>query len=163
MAADPTEESGSISPAGRFARMEAALERIEHKLDLKADQAAVDALEARVLVIENVGTLKLTDHIADYKRFKEHVSDLETGRVVSAQTAEAMKVFEQHSVDIADLKRDALIKETQIATAKESADAVSKAQFAQMKTYVTAISIVSGVAVFISSGVTVLSLLHVIK
>ena len=45
-------DSGALSPAGRFARMEAALERIESKLDSKADHRLLMDLEVRIGVLE---------------------------------------------------------------------------------------------------------------
>jgi uncharacterized protein YdcH (DUF465 family) len=45
-------DTGAISPSGRFARMEAALERIELKLDLKADSSRVAELEAKHNALE---------------------------------------------------------------------------------------------------------------
>ena len=44
----------SITPGGRFARMELALSRIEDKLDTKADQAAHLILERQVQALERV-------------------------------------------------------------------------------------------------------------
>lgn len=46
------ESSGALSPSGRFARMEAALERIENKLDQKAEITEVAAIATRVFVLE---------------------------------------------------------------------------------------------------------------
>lgn len=46
------DESGSISPSGRFARMEASLERIESKLDAKADHIEVQEIDRRVTTLE---------------------------------------------------------------------------------------------------------------
>jgi uncharacterized protein YdcH (DUF465 family) len=46
-------DTGAISPSGRFARMEAALDRIELKLDLKADTSRVVELEAKHNALED--------------------------------------------------------------------------------------------------------------
>jgi hypothetical protein len=45
-------DTGALGPSGRFARMEAALDRIELKLDLKADMTRVVELEARHAALE---------------------------------------------------------------------------------------------------------------
>jgi len=47
-----TADTGALSSQGRFKRMEEALERIETKLDAKADSIIVVQLEARVLKLE---------------------------------------------------------------------------------------------------------------
>lgn len=69
------EDTGSISPSGRFARMEAALDRIESKLDLKADLVRLEALETK------------------QKLFEDHVNDLISGRTMSAQSQEYLRRF----------------------------------------------------------------------
>lgn len=51
-------DSGAISPSGRFARMEASLERIETKLDAKADNLLVIDIDKRVTVLETVATIR---------------------------------------------------------------------------------------------------------
>jgi hypothetical protein len=45
-------EAGGLSPGGRFARMEGALDRIEAKLDAKADQTTVHDMGVRVALLE---------------------------------------------------------------------------------------------------------------
>jgi hypothetical protein len=47
------EDTGALGPSGRFARMEAALDRIELKLDLKADNTRVMELEAKHNALED--------------------------------------------------------------------------------------------------------------
>jgi Pyruvate/2-oxoacid:ferredoxin oxidoreductase gamma subunit len=48
----PNGDSGAISPSGRFARMEASLERIETKLDAKADNVEMQDLDKRLTTLE---------------------------------------------------------------------------------------------------------------
>jgi hypothetical protein len=156
------DDSGAISPSGRFARMEASLNRIEEKLDLKADQAALEALETRVALIETVGTPRVQEAVSSFKRLEQHVNDLETGRVQTPQTQEVMKSFQKALSDIADLKRDALVKDTAITATKESNKAIADARYAQMRTIVTISSVINGILVALASLVTALSLLHVI-
>ena len=49
----------SITPRGRFERMELALSRIEDKLDTKADQVAHLILEKQVAALERVDSNRL--------------------------------------------------------------------------------------------------------
>lgn len=48
------DDSGSITPSGRFARMESSLQRIEDKLDTKAEHAEIKLLEQRVTSLERI-------------------------------------------------------------------------------------------------------------
>jgi outer membrane protein TolC len=52
MTTNHEDESGTISPSGRFGRMEASLERIESKLDSKADHVDVQEIEHRLSTLE---------------------------------------------------------------------------------------------------------------
>ena len=52
-------DDASISPRGRFERMEAALSRIEDKLDTKAEQAAHLILEKQVSSLERIDSNRL--------------------------------------------------------------------------------------------------------
>lgn len=72
-----TQDDGTILPSGRFARMEAALDRIERKLDLKADTARVEALESVVDALE------------------KHLTDFTTGRVITPTGAEYLRRFNE--------------------------------------------------------------------
>lgn len=45
-------DTGALGPSGRFARIEAALDRIELKLDVKADVTTTAALEGRLAALE---------------------------------------------------------------------------------------------------------------
>lgn len=53
-------DTGALPASGRFVRMEAALERIEAKLDLKADLARVASVEARQTALEQLLTDMMT-------------------------------------------------------------------------------------------------------
>lgn len=48
------DDSGGITPSGRFARMESSLQRIEDKLDSKAEAAEIKVLEQRVTSLERI-------------------------------------------------------------------------------------------------------------
>jgi len=52
------DESGGISPSGRFARMEASLERIEQKLDAKADHVDLQGLSIRMADLETADIIR---------------------------------------------------------------------------------------------------------
>ena len=122
------DESGAISPSGRFARMEAALIRIEDKLDGKAEQVALEAVSARVTMIEQSGTPQLQ-------------------RTVIA---------------VQELQRQQLVNDTKVATAKETVGAVADARYASMRIMLWVVSILSGLAVLFSSGLTIANLLNII-
>jgi len=51
MSEDET-NTGALSAAGRFARMEAALDRIETKLDNKADESEMMIIAGRLIALE---------------------------------------------------------------------------------------------------------------
>ena len=48
------DNSGGITPSGRFARIETTLQRIEDKLDGKAENAEIRILEVRVTSLERI-------------------------------------------------------------------------------------------------------------
>ena len=59
---DGTQEEhldASITPGGRFGRMELALSRIEDKIGTKADQSAHNILEKQVAALERVDSNRL--------------------------------------------------------------------------------------------------------
>lgn len=79
-------DTGSLGPSGRFARMEAALERIELKLDLKADLSRVTELEQRHVTLDNKlsglidGTIqppRATEYVRRFEKMAESVDRLE--------------------------------------------------------------------------------------
>ena len=70
MANGHEDAAGGISPAGRFSRMEAALERIEAKLDLTATHIELALLSTRVTVLEVVEQ----DRVSKAEAIKETVS-----------------------------------------------------------------------------------------
>lgn len=131
---EETVSDGAISPAGRFMRMEAALERIEQKLDAKADLVRLEALE-------------------------RHITDLETGRVVSPTTQVLMGQFQQALQDIDNLKRDQDIKEASLAAEKEAIKTIADTRYGSLKTLVAVATVINGVIV---AAVTILTALHVI-
>lgn len=61
------DEQGTLSPAGRFARMEAALIRIEDKLDTKADENDLHVLVNRLVVLESERAMRDAVTIANDK------------------------------------------------------------------------------------------------
>lgn len=79
-------DTGSLGPSGRFARMEAALERIELKLDLKADLSRVTELEARHVALDNKlsglldGTIqppRSAEYLRRFERMEETVDRMD--------------------------------------------------------------------------------------
>lgn len=127
-------DGGSISPAGRFQRMEDALERIENKLDAKADLVRLEALE-------------------------RHISDLETGRVMSPSNQQLMASFQNSLKDIAQLKSDQAVREASAVAEKNAIREIADARFAYIRTLVSIATIVNAVIV---AGVTLLSMFNVI-
>lgn len=131
---EETVSDGAISPAGRFMRMEAALERIEQKLDAKADLVRLEALE-------------------------RHITDLETGRVVSPTTQVLMGQFQTALQDIDNLKRDQDIKDASLAAEKEAIKTIADTRYSSLKTLVAVATVINGVIV---ASVAILTALHVI-
>ena len=80
-------EDGTITPSGRFARMEAALNRIEDKLDSKAETARVEALEVTVDNLE------------------ARMNDYATGRITTPNTQEYLRRFQAMEQALTDLQR----------------------------------------------------------
>lgn len=89
--------SGSLSPSGRFARMEAALERIENKLDQKADIARVQLAEGRLLELE-AGRNPLTAIAL------QRIGDIE--RDVRTINLTGTKILQDTIVDVSLIKLD---------------------------------------------------------
>jgi hypothetical protein len=114
--------SGSISPAGRFQRMEDALERIESKLDAKADLVRLEALE-------------------------RHITDLETGRIMSPSTQQLMSQFQKSLDDIATLKRDQEVRAAALQAEKEAIKSIADTRYNSLRTMVGVASIVNAVVV----------------
>lgn len=97
-------DTGSLGPSGRFARMEAALERIELKLDLKADLSRVTELESR--------------HVAlDHK-----LSGLIDGTIQPLRSAEYLRRFEQMESAVDKLEDDESNRQAVLEAAKRTAD-----------------------------------------
>lgn len=99
-----TQDDGTILPSGRFARMEAALTRIEEKLDLKADAARVSALESIVDALD------------------KHLTDFTTGRVITPTGAEYLKRFNEMEQNIEVLQLSDSNKNAVAQAIKDTAD-----------------------------------------
>lgn len=97
-------DTGALGASGRFARMEAALDRIELKLDLKADVARVSELETR--------------HVALEKLF----NDMATGKVVSPLSALYLERFNQMERTIERMEGEDSNRAAVLASAKAKAD-----------------------------------------
>lgn len=152
-------ETGAISPAGRFARMEASLERIEAKLDAKADLAVHQALALRVEAIEATGSPDAREALAIAKKVESHLQDMETGRSMSPQGMEYLKRFTEMESTIEDLKRRDAIRDAQQETRSSAVREISDARYNSLRTVVAIVAIAQSV---ILVGVTMLTLLHVI-
>ena len=90
-------DDGTITPTGRFARIEDTLNRIESKLDLKADESRVKALETR------------------HEMLSKFVDDVMGGRIVSPMSADYLKRFtdlENHveALQLADSNKEAVAR-----------------------------------------------------
>ena len=85
---------GELKPAGRFERIERSLERIENKLDLKADQIDLDHLLARVELLERQrieGVAMGQPLIEQFKIMIRDVEDLKTQSKVTNAVAQAIE------------------------------------------------------------------------
>lgn len=101
---DNVNDTGALGPSGRFARMEAALDRIESKLDLKADVSLVAALEARMVLFET----KLTG--------------LLTGTNLSPRSEAFIARFEKLEKVVDKMEDDEEIRKGILESAKKTAD-----------------------------------------
>jgi hypothetical protein len=100
----PPQDDGTISPSGRFARMEAALDRIEHKLDLKADTARVEALE---IVVDGL---------------QKNFNDALSGRTISPQAQDYIRRFAEMERSIDQLEQSDSNKVAVAQAIKDTAD-----------------------------------------
>jgi hypothetical protein len=127
-------DGGSISPAGRFQRMEDALDRIETKLDAKADLLRLESLE-------------------------RHVADMESGRVMSPINQQLLLQFNKSLSDISDLKRWQDVQTAQVAAEKEQVKTIADARYNSLRTLVGIVSVINGVVIVAFS---ILTALHVL-
>lgn len=97
-------DTGALGASGRFARMEAALDRIELKLDLKADVARVSELEGRHVALERM------------------VSDMATGRTVSPLSALYLDRFKKMEETIDKMADEDSNRAAVLTAAKAKAD-----------------------------------------
>lgn len=92
-------DTGALGPSGRFARIEAALDRIELKLDVKADVVTTAALEGRLAALElrdsNREAILTAQSTTVDKRFRWLAAGV---GVVSALSGAASVVALVHSV-----------------------------------------------------------------
>lgn len=116
-----TQDDGTINPSGRFARMEAALDRIEHKLDLKADTARVEALEHVVEAVERT------------------VSDALSGRTMTAQGQEYLRRFTEMERSLAQLERTGSSHAAEaLSLARQNESEIEKLQLADSNRHAVA-------------------------
>lgn len=158
MTTDTHDESGAISPAGRFARMEASLDRIESKLDSKADLAVLTALAARVQIIEESGTPEAREALEAVRRLQQHITDTETGRSLTPVAQEYLNRFNQAIVDVAELKRNEITRQAVVEEQKKAIKDIADARYGSMRTMVAVFGIIQSCVVVV---VTALSVLHV--
>jgi hypothetical protein len=102
--------------------MEDALERIESKLDAKADLVRLEALE-------------------------RHITDLETGRIMSPSTQQLMSQFQKSLDDIATLKRDQEVRAAALQAEKEAIKNIADTRYNSLRTMVGVATIVNAVVV----------------
>lgn len=98
-------DTGALGPSGRFARMEASLERIESKLDLKADVVQVVELKA------------------SHEALKQHVNDMVSGNVRTALSEVYMAQFTDMKATLDVLEEESKKREAVAMAVKERADA----------------------------------------
>lgn len=97
-------DTGALGASGRFARMEAALDRIELKLDLKADVTLVQALELRLASTEAL------------------ITGLHTGTVSSPRAEALIARFENLEKVVDKMEDQDEVAAGVLKAAKESAD-----------------------------------------
>lgn len=97
-------DTGALGASGRFARMEAALDRIELKLDLKADVALVQALELRLAQSE------------------QRIADMYSGAAMSPRGVELLNRFENLERTVDSLEDESKTREAIVRTAREDSD-----------------------------------------
>lgn len=97
-------DTGALGPSGRFARMEAALERIELKLDLKADTTRVVELEAK------------------HNALAESLRRMASGESTTPLSQLYLQRFTEMEKSIEILEQKDSNREAVLATAKSSAD-----------------------------------------
>lgn len=84
-----TTDSGAITAAGRFERMEQTLTRIELKLDSKVDNTEFASLRQRVEVMENGETPMARFVMKQFEDVQQRVSDITLHGSAQAQEANA--------------------------------------------------------------------------
>lgn len=97
-------DTGALGASGRFARMEAALDRIELKLDLKADQTALAGLEAKHNALETL------------------ISDMSTGKIVTPLSAMYLEQFNSLKKSVEAMEDEDRGRAAVLAAAKGSSD-----------------------------------------
>jgi hypothetical protein len=83
-------EDGGISPGGRFQRMEDSLERIESKLDHKADRDDVQRLELRIVSLESGTTPLGMLLIKQFEKLQRDMERIDAQGSHQAQEADAL-------------------------------------------------------------------------
>lgn len=97
-------DTGALGPSGRFARMEAALDRIELKLDLKADTSRVVELEVKQQALEQL------------------IADMASGKHISPLSAMYLERFNQMEKSIEKMETEDSNRAAVLLAAKEVAD-----------------------------------------
>lgn len=97
-------DTGALGPSGRFARMEAALDRIELKLDLKADVTRVVQLESR------------------FEAFERQMADYLSGKVMSPLSQTYLSQFKEMEDTIERLDDEAKARASLLLNAKATSD-----------------------------------------
>ena len=97
-------DTGALGPSGRFARMEAALDRIELKLDLKADASRVTELEVKHVALER------------------YIQDMVSGQVQSPLGQLYMQRFTEMEKSIESLEEADSNKQAVADAVKEAAE-----------------------------------------
>lgn len=115
-------DAGALSSQGRFARMEAALDRIESKLDSKADLATVLALESRMRVLEDSGSPDAREALSKVNNLSQHLNDIETGRALNPISQQYLQQFNDMRKEISELKQGESNREAVQTAARQTSD-----------------------------------------
>lgn len=94
-------ENGTLSPKGRFERMENSLQRIEAKLDAKAEAAEFHVLEGQVQALQVLGSASAQEALRESRELDRRVRSLEMWKaaipptVILAAGAILVSIFER--------------------------------------------------------------------
>ncbi len=157
-------DTGALGASGRFARMEAALDRIELKLDLKADASRVVELESKLTSLDHdldsvlngtrvsprisMAIERLTELEKAHHALVRQLDDLTSGRATSPLSAMYLERFSGMEKSVERLEESESNRAAILASAKEKADA----QIMRLSIVVGAATIGNMIFSFIMNG-----------